>query len=145
MKMTMVNNSGLKGLKWLSSETFVQNLGESRILGWTYWIRNFFIDLGQSTPVQPILHYFVTTRSHTRECKYIIKLGLYSGQMSNYNTWYGMLWIWPDVGLMLGQRCRRRSNIKPTLDQRIVFAGERLLAVSDCNKYCRFMYFCWPC
>ena len=31
---------------------------------------------------------------------------------------------WTNVGLMLGQRRRRWANIKPTLVQRLVLAGE---------------------
>ena len=30
---------------------------------------------------------------------------------------------WPNVGLMLGQRCRQWANISSTLGQRVMFAG----------------------
>ena len=30
---------------------------------------------------------------------------------------------WPNVGLMLGQRCRRWANVSPTLGKQFVFAG----------------------
>ena len=30
---------------------------------------------------------------------------------------------WFNVGFMLARRLRRRSNIEPTLDKRVVFAG----------------------
>ena len=36
---------------------------------------------------------------------------------------------WPSVGLMLGQRRRQWANISPTLDQRLLFAGQPRLVV----------------
>ena len=33
---------------------------------------------------------------------------------------------WPNVGLLLGQRRRRRANSKPKLGQRLMFAGKPL-------------------
>ena len=34
---------------------------------------------------------------------------------------------WGNVGFMLGQRRRRWANIKPTLAQRLVFAGNTII------------------
>ena len=34
---------------------------------------------------------------------------------------------WANVGLLLGQRCRRWANSNPTLGQRLMFAGIALI------------------
>ena len=34
---------------------------------------------------------------------------------------------WPNAGLMLARRRRRRANITPTLGQRLMFAGSMLM------------------
>ena len=48
---------------------------------------------------------------------------------------------WPDVGLLLGQRRRRWANSKPTVGQRLMFAGYTGIYIdighiktSVCNK-----------
>ena len=46
---------------------------------------------------------------------------------------------WLIVGLMLGQRCRRWSSIKPAVGQRIMFAGKVVLAKQCCIQ-CDFFF-----
>ena len=41
---------------------------------------------------------------------------------------------WPNVGLLLGQRRRRGTNSKPTLSQRLMFAGVDLLSLIRGNQ-----------
>ena len=44
----------------------------------------------------------------------------------------------PNVGLMLGHRLRRWSNITPTLGERLVFAGIWHVVLLDvCDQYLR--------
>ena len=42
---------------------------------------------------------------------------------------------WPDVGLLLGQRRTRWTNVKPTLVRRLMFAGKHVTCDTIKNHF----------